>query len=115
MLFVFGNSDGTWRAVGGQSQAGRKIVGCVGAARSSLVGVASLPGLASCPIHTLAALLPTANAGNTLRQLVYDTICDGSLLPPPPGAQQPPGPLRQALSTAASFLASGLIHEGIFW
>ncbi len=58
-------------------------------------------------------LCPTC-AGNTLRQLIYDTVCDGSLLPPtkPHGR---PSHTRQALGSLASFAASGLVHECIFW
>lgn len=57
-----------------------------------------------------------ANAGNTLRQLLYDPICEGSLLPLPPGAPHTrPGALRQLAATTAVFGSSGLVHEGIFW
>lgn len=53
-------------------------------------------------------------AGNTLRQLVYDIVCDGSLLPPTK-PQGRPSHARQALGSLASFTASGLVHECIFW
>jgi hypothetical protein len=53
-------------------------------------------------------------AGNTLRQLVYDVVCDGSLLPPSK-PQGHPSHTRQALGSLASFGASGLVHECIFW
>lgn len=53
-------------------------------------------------------------AGNTLRQLVYDIACDGSLLPPTK-PQGRPSHARQALGSLASFTASGLVHECIFW
>ena len=55
-------------------------------------------------------------AGNTLRQLVYESVVDGSLMAPPAGVPPArPSPARQALGTAATFAASGLIHEAIFW
>lgn len=52
-----------------------------------------------------------------LRQLVYDSVCDGRLLPPPPGVppRGRPSAARQLLGSLASFAASGLAHEGIFW
>ncbi|KAL4856101.1 Alanine--tRNA ligase [Chlorella vulgaris] len=51
-------------------------------------------------------------AGNTLRQLVFDCIVDGSLLPPPVGTPPSrPSAARQLLATALSFATSGLVHE----
>lgn len=64
--------------------------------------------------HTCARALCRCPAGNTLRQLVYDVVCDGSLLPPAT-PQGRPSHTRQALGSLASFAASGLVHEGIFW
>jgi hypothetical protein len=65
----------------------------------------------------LSACLPAClSAGNTLRQLVFDCIVDGSLLPPPAGTPPSrPSAARQLLGTTATFAASGLIHEAIFW
>jgi hypothetical protein len=55
-------------------------------------------------------------AGNTLRQLVFDCIVDGSLLPPPSGTPPSrPSAARQLLATTLSFATSGLVHECIFW
>ena len=55
-------------------------------------------------------------AGNTLRQLVYDSVVDGSLMAPPAGVPQArPTALRQLVGSLASFAASGLFHEFIFW
>ncbi|KAL4425431.1 hypothetical protein ABPG75_009447 [Micractinium tetrahymenae] len=56
-------------------------------------------------------------AGNTLRQLVYDPVCEGRWVALPPGAAAPPPPsaARMALGTAASFAVSGAVHEAIFW
>ncbi|EFN57210.1 hypothetical protein CHLNCDRAFT_143650 [Chlorella variabilis] len=55
-------------------------------------------------------------AGNTLRQLVYDSVVDGSLMAPPAGVPQArPTALRQLVGSLASFGASGLFHEFIFW
>ncbi|KAL4446749.1 hypothetical protein ABPG77_007993 [Micractinium sp. CCAP 211/92] len=56
-------------------------------------------------------------AGNTLRQLVYDPVCEGRWVAPPGGAVPPaqPSGARMVLGTAASFAASGAVHEIIFW
>lgn len=72
---------------------------------------ACLPAPRFRPAHLSLVRCP---AGNTLRQLVYDVVCDGSLLPPA-APQGRPSHTRQALGSLASFAASGLVHEGIFW
>lgn len=55
--------------------------------------------------------------GNTLRQLVYDPVCEGRWVVAPAGAAAPapPSSARLALATTASFAASGAVHEVIFW
>jgi hypothetical protein len=68
--------------------------------------------MASSPITPLLPL----PAGNTLRQLVFDSVVDGSLMLPPPGTpHRRPSALRQALGTTASFAVSGSVHEALFW
>ena len=54
-------------------------------------------------------------AGNTLRAVVFDPICEGRWVHDRRVAPARPGPLRQLLGSCASFAASGLIHEGIYW
>lgn len=66
-----------------------------------------------CPALLLAVHTPT---GNTLRQLIFDSVCEGRLQALPRGSplrQPPPG--RKLLGSTAAFAASGLIHECIFW
>lgn len=60
-------------------------------------------------------LLPTP-AGNTLRQLVFDCVCEGRLWALPAGSpHKQPTPKRKLLASTAAFAASGIIHESIFW
>ncbi|KAL4425430.1 hypothetical protein ABPG75_009446 [Micractinium tetrahymenae] len=55
-------------------------------------------------------------AGNTLRQLVFDCVCEGRLWALPPGsAHKQTSPGRQLLASTATFATSGLVHECIFW
>lgn len=70
---------------------------------------------AGCKLAPTQSGMHFPAAGNTLRQLIFDSVMDGSLVLPPPGAPHPrPSAARQALATAASFAVSGLVHEGIF-
>lgn len=107
-----------WHA-GGSSEAARHCQVLLGSAPARAAGDAgALRCSTQSPTHTHPApgLTPPrpTRAGNTLRQLVYDSVCDGSLLPPatPRGR---PSARRQALGSFASFAASGLIHECMFW
>lgn len=55
-------------------------------------------------------------AGNTLRQLIFDSVCEGRLWALPQGSpHRQPSPARKLLGSIAAFAASGLIHECIFW
>ncbi len=54
-------------------------------------------------------------AGNTLRAVVFDPICERRLVADRKVAPARPGPLLQLLASCASFGTSGLIHEGIYW
>lgn len=54
-------------------------------------------------------------AGNTLRAVVFDPICEGRWVHDRKVAPARPSPLRQLLGSCASFTTSGLIHEGIYW
>ena len=78
-------------------------------------GAPCAPARGSQPGRPAPAAFAAA-AGNTLRQLVYDSVCDGSLVPPPPGQPRSrPSASRQLLGSLAAFAASGLAHECIFW
>ena len=56
------------------------------------------------------------SAGNTLRQLIFDSVCEGRLWALPQGSpHRQPSPARKLLGSIAAFAASGLIHECIFW
>jgi hypothetical protein len=59
-------------------------------------------------------------AANTLRFMVYDTICDGRLVArrnngPPARAPQSTSTQLRALAMMACFVVSGLVHELMFW
>ncbi|KAL4446748.1 hypothetical protein ABPG77_007992 [Micractinium sp. CCAP 211/92] len=55
-------------------------------------------------------------AGNTLRQLIFDSVSEGRLQALPRGSPlRQPTPARKLLGSTAAFAASGLIHECIFW
>ena len=54
-------------------------------------------------------------AGNTLRAVVFDPICERRWVADRKVAPARPGPLLQLLASCASFGTSGLIHEGIYW
>lgn len=54
-------------------------------------------------------------AGNTLRAVVFDPICERRWVADRKVAPARPGALMQLLASCASFGTSGLIHEGIYW